>query len=60
MMIIILVDCNIIVEINNIEFFKHIYSLNDKISHATKTLNAPLFDVEKIDSGPKPYFEAIN
>ena len=44
-----LVDYGTIIETKNVEFFKHIYPLSDKISHATKTLNAPLLNLEKTD-----------
>ena len=41
--------CNKIIETKNVKYFEHIYPLNEKVSHATKTSNAPLDDVDKID-----------
>ena len=40
-------DYNTIIEIKNAKFFKYIYPLCDKISHTTKPLNTPLFNLEK-------------
>ena len=44
-------ESNTIIETKNAEFFEHIYPLKEKVSHATKTLDAPLDDdVDKIDN----------
>ena len=42
-------ECNTIIETKkkSTKFFKYIYPLNEKVSHATRTLNAPLDDVDK-------------
>ena len=44
-------ESNTIIETKNAEFFEHIYPLKEKVSHATKTLDAPLHDdVDKTDN----------
>ena len=43
-------ECNTIIETISVEFFEHIYPLKEKASHATKTSNIPLDNVDKIDN----------